>query len=192
MTVAWLISGVSALIGAIGGGAGVMKVAKSALVEELRKVFPEHDDVISPLEHEKTLQEYGREMRAEFREFLVQVRNEFESKFTPTAARLEREHNGLRADLERAIGELRLATQMLRSEGESGKEAYAEARLAVEKVEGLQRLFEALTQRVGRMEEDVKLIGEIRTTISELKGQLEDVLNYQIAEERRRTKEGGR
>lgn len=198
----WLIPLLSAVFGALVTGGGVTFVAKLALVQSLRAHFPDKEDVVSPLamherlgehgkSHEARMQEFGKEMRAEFRAFLVEVREEFESKFTPTAARLEREHSALKADLDRAIGELRFASQQLTAEGQNGKEAFGEARLAVEKVEGLQNLFQQLSARVGRMEEDIKGIARLEETVDDLKKQIDNFVTFQMAEQQRRRGKGG-
>lgn len=199
----WLIPALSGLAGAIVGSGGATYVVRLALTETMRQTFMARADAVSRLdmheqlgEHRTTqeakMQDIANAMREEFRSFLVSVREEFEGKFTPTAARLEREHVALRSDLERAIGALDQANRSLREEGKNSAEAVRQASLAQKEVEGLTELYKALSIRLGHVEDAVKEIRHISQAVDGLKEQLEDVLNYQIGEERRRTKEGGR
>lgn len=183
-----------AILGAVVGGGGVTMVARLALTESLRKVFADKEDVVTPLDMHEKIVDHGKSTEERLATFSAAIRTEFETKFGSTAGRLEREHASLSADLQRAIGALDQASRSLREEGLNSAEAVKQAALAKKEVEGLTELYKALSIRIGHLEEAAsgfaKGLSKLQETAGTLEEQLRDVLNYQIAEERRRT--GGR
>jgi hypothetical protein len=180
----WLIPAASALVGAVVGGGGATAVARLALTESLRKVFADKEDVITPAAH-------AREMNDMTEKLSEKLRHQLQSPFIETAGRIEREHVALRSDLERAIGALDQANRSLREEGKNSAEAVRLAAIAQKEVEGLTELYKQLSIRMGYMQDTLEGVKRVATAVDELKQQVDDLLNYQIAEERRRGRGGG-